>query len=111
MVLPDRPTKENRVKFRRKSAPTEAEGTTEASSARDGAAEAAGDASRSADGTPTGPFDIADVELEDSVPRVDLGSLLIAPSQGREVRAQVDEATQAVQSGRIARSDGALALR
>jgi hypothetical protein len=99
------------VKFRRKSAPTEAEETTEASSARDGAAEAGGDASAAADDNATGPFDIDDVELESSVPRVDLGSLLIAPSQGREVRVQVDEATQAVQSVMIAGSDGALELR
>ncbi len=39
-----------------------------------------------------------------SVERVDLGSLLITPEPGRELRLQVDEATQAVQSVRAGRA-------
>ena len=62
--------------------------------------------------TPTtdGPYDVSEVDVESSG-RVDLGSLLIAPSAGREVRVQVDEATQAVQSVLVAGPDGALELR
>ena len=99
------------MKFRRKSAPLEADETTEDTSPPRPAADGVGEGSGSANDIASGPFDIADVELEDSVPRVDLGSLLIAPSQGREVRVQVDEATQAVQSVMIAGPDGALELR
>lgn len=95
------------MKFRRKSAPPAAEAST--GETPDGPVE-----SDSGDDQPVsaaGPFDIADVDLEDSVPRVDLGSLLITPTQGREVRVQVDESTQAVQSVMIAGPDGALELR
>lgn len=56
-----------------------------------------------------GPFDID--EIDDEVQRVDLGSLLITPEPDREVRIQVDEATQQVASVLIAGPDGALELR
>ena len=58
-----------------------------------------------------GPYDVSDDRLEDESSRVDLGSLLIAPSAGRELRLQVDEASQAVQSVLVAGPDGALELR
>lgn len=57
-----------------------------------------------------GPYDVADVE-GDGVERVDLGSLLITPQPGRELRLQVDEASQSVQSVVLAGEDGALELR
>ncbi|MFL6002789.1 MAG: DUF3710 domain-containing protein, partial [Nocardioides sp.] len=57
-----------------------------------------------------GPFDIEDLP-EDGVQRVDLGSLLIAPEEGRELRLQVDESSQAVQAVLLAGADGALELR
>ena len=98
------------MKFRRKSAPTEADPTT-GDPSEETPAGAVGDDATGTASTATGPFDIVDVDLEDSVARVDLGSLLIAPSPGREVRVQVDEATQAVQSVMIAGPDGALELR
>lgn len=95
------------MKFRRKAAPTAAQET--AGEALEETPETAvGD---DQPGSATGPFDVADVDLEGSVPRVDLGSLLITPTQGREVRVQVDESTQAVQSVMIAGPDGALELR
>ena len=47
----------------------------------------------------------------DDPERVDLGSLLIAPEPGRELRLQVDEASGAVQSVVLAGADGALELR
>jgi hypothetical protein len=57
-----------------------------------------------------GPFDVSEVDLQGST-RVDLGSLLITPTPGREVRVQVDETTQAVQAVLVAGPDGALELR
>lgn len=56
-----------------------------------------------------GPFD--ESEAPEGVERVDLGSLLIAPSPGRELRLQVDQATGAVQSVLVGGSDGAVELR
>jgi len=63
-----------------------------------------------ADEVVIGPYD-ADELPEDDAERVDLGSLLIAPEPGRELRLQVDEASGAVQSVVLAGSDGALELR
>jgi hypothetical protein len=57
----------------------------------------------------SGPYDVS--EVDDEVERVDLGSLLITPEAEREVRLQVDEATQEVQSVLIAGPDGAVELR
>ncbi len=57
-----------------------------------------------------GPFDADDVD-DDGVGRVDLGSLLITPEPGRELRIQVNESTQAVESVLLAGPDGALELR
>lgn len=62
------------------------------------------------DAGPSGPYDVDDIG-EDGVDRVDLGSLLIAPAPDRELRLQVDEASQAVQSVLVAGPDGALELR
>lgn len=58
----------------------------------------------------TGPFD-ADEVPDDGVERVDLGSLLIAPSEGRELRLQVDEASGQVQAVMLTGPDGMLELR
>jgi hypothetical protein len=60
--------------------------------------------------TLTGPYD-ADELPDDGVERVDLGSLLIEPEQGRELRLQVDEASGNVQSVILAGPDGAIELR
>ena len=58
-----------------------------------------------------GPHDVDAIDLEDGVERIDLGGLLIAPSQGLELRLQVDEATQQVQSVLVAGSEGAVELK
>jgi len=85
------------VKFRRKSddagAPAEAEVPAE---------EAA---------SSTGPFDIDDLPENDEQPRVDLGSMLVAPLPGLELRLQVDEDAEEVQAVVLAGPDGALELR
>lgn len=58
----------------------------------------------------SGPYDAEDLP-EDGVERVDLGSLLVAPEEGRELRLQVDEQSGVVQSVVLAGSDGAVELR
>lgn len=59
-----------------------------------------------------GPHDEADVDVErDGVQRVDLGGLLVAPQPGTELRLQVDEETQAVQSVLLAGPEGGVELR
>jgi len=57
-----------------------------------------------------GPFDVDELP-EDGVERVDLGSLLIAAEEDRELRLQVDETTGEVQSVMLAGADGAVELR
>ncbi len=58
----------------------------------------------------SGPYDESQV-AGDGVERVDLGSLLIVPSEGRELRLQVDEASGTVQAVMLAGPDGALELQ
>ena len=85
------------MKFRRKSGQSEAplEGV---------------DSSSEEQAPAQGPFDVDDVS-DDGVQRVDLGSLILTPESGRELRLQVDERTQEVQAVILAGSDGALELR
>jgi hypothetical protein len=83
------------VKFRRKSESDLAEETVEGTEQS---------------GPPVGPFDVDDLPAG-GPERVDLGSLLILPEDGRELRLQVDEATGEVQSVVLAGADGALELR
>jgi len=86
------------VKFRRKSAEEQA------------AAEA--DASGEVVETgPAGPLDADDLPSADATERVDLGSLLVAPTEGLELRLQVDQETEEVQSVMLAGPDGAVELR
>jgi hypothetical protein len=81
------------VKFRRKAEaqPAQAPDTSDAPAAPAG----------------TGPFDESAV-ADDGVERVDLGSLLVRPMPGRELRLQVDEPTGTVQAVMLAGPDGAL---
>jgi len=57
-----------------------------------------------------GPHDVDELP-DDGVERLDLGSLLIEPEPGRELRLQVDESTGEVQSVILAGADGAVELR
>ncbi len=95
------------MRFRRKNDAVDEQETTGASDGLSPSEEAAatGDDARSA----SGPRDVS--EVDDEVERVDLGSLLITPEAEREVRLQVDEATQEVQSVLIAGPDGAVEVR
>lgn len=57
-----------------------------------------------------GPYDASQV-AGDGVERVDLGALLIRPSEGRELRLQVDEQSGEVRAVMLAGPDGALELQ
>ena len=73
-------------------------------------AEAPDTAPEADDPSGVGPYDVEDLP-EDDVERVDLGSLLIHPEPGRELRLQVDESTGEVQAVVLAGEDGAVELR
>lgn len=92
------------MKFRRKSAdpvqePVGTDAETDAETALAGEPTA-----------PSGPYDVDDLP-EDDVARLDLGSLLIEPVPGLELRLQVDESTERVQAVVLAGQDGALEMR
>ncbi len=57
-----------------------------------------------------GPCDADDIP-DDGVDRIDLGALLVAPVEGRDVRVQVDEKSGNVRSVVLAAKDGAVELR
>lgn len=79
----------------------------EAVASIDAAAAAGGDEPA---GPATGPFDVDELP-EDGLARLDLGSLLVAPSEDRELRVQVDEKSGAVRAVLLASEAGALELR
>lgn len=58
-----------------------------------------------------GPWDVDDLAEGDASERIDLGSLLLTNIEGLEIRLQVDEETEAVQSVVLAGTDGAVELR
>lgn len=87
------------MKFRRKSSDTPDEVVTDAA---DPATEP---------GAAAGPHDADAIPGEGAEGRIDLGSLLIVPREGMEVRLQVDEETEAVQAVLLATEEGALELR
>src|SRR5689334_14240959 len=86
---------------RRKSEDSAEDEVTLAEDAPDG--ESTGPAGR-------GPWDSAEAP-DDGRGRVDLGSLRLAPAGGVELRIQVNDATQEVQSVLLAAPDGGLELR
>lgn len=94
------------MKFRRKTRPTEP-AAEEASAA----APEIGEEATETPGRPaSGPFDVEDV-AGDGVDRIDLGSLLIEPEPGRDLRIQLDQGTDQVQTVFLAGADGALEIR
>lgn len=90
------------MRFRRKP------GSADTGSA-DPAGEATDESTGAADVT-GGPFDAEELP-DDGVERVDLGSLLVAPGPGRDLRVQVDERSGSVRSVVLAGQDGAVELR
>ena len=59
-----------------------------------GSADDADDAAHSAGHRASGPFDVSEISSRDGY--VDLGALLVAPSEGLQLRLEVEEATQRV---------------
>jgi hypothetical protein len=59
----------------------------------------------------TGPFDAAEVDLDDDPSRVDLGSLVLKAGPGLELQLQVDEASQLVTAVMLVSETGAVELR
>jgi hypothetical protein len=72
--------------------------------------DATGEPDEELDEQATGPWD-SEAVPDDGLDRVDLGSLLVAPREGAELRLQVDENTGEVQSVMLAGEEGALELR
>ena len=58
-----------------------------------------------------GPWDVDDLAEGDDTERIDLGSLLLTNIEGLEIRLQVDEETESVQSVMFGGTDGAVELR
>jgi hypothetical protein len=58
-----------------------------------------------------GPWDVAEVDLEDGTERIDLGSLLLTPREGLDLQLQVDEASGQVVAVILAGETGAVELR
>ena len=61
-----------------------------------------------------GPFDESQVDLEEYVEKhggIDLGSIVVVPEDGMEVRLEVDEASGEVGAAVLVSEDGALELR
>ena len=86
------------MKFRRKSESAEAAEPSETAEV-DGV-----EAAQSDVGPVAGPYDVDDLAADDAVTRLDLGSLLVEPVEGLELRLQVDEADPAGPGGAARRA-------
>ena len=93
------------MKFRRKS--TE---PVDGTSVEDGLPD---DESTAPEVEVSGPWDVDDAPggLDGDVERIDLGALLLTNVEGLEIRLQVDEETEQVQSVMLAGAEGAVELR
>lgn len=60
---------------------------------------------------PQGPYDVADIDLNDGVERLDLGALLLTAMPGIDVNAQVDEESGAIGELSLAGFDGAVQVQ
>ena len=93
------------MRLRRKGAAAAAEAATDES-----VEETTGEAGTADDAPATGPYDVDELP-DDGVPRLDLGSLLVAPLADRDLRVQVDEKSGEVRAVLLASDAGALELR
>ncbi|KAA1429081.1 DUF3710 domain-containing protein [Nocardioides antri] len=96
------------MRFRRKSDEAGPEDTPD--TAVDDAIGAVEAQAEAGDDAAEGPFDADDLP-EDGVARIDLGALLVAPVEGRDLRVQIDEKSGNVRSVVLAGPDGAVELR
>lgn len=97
------------MKFRRKSDPEQPTAPSDAAETGAAGPDPAAPGAAAAQGGRRGPFDVS--EVDDGVERVDVGSLLVAPSPGRELRLQVNEQTGQVAAVLLAGPDGAMELQ
>jgi hypothetical protein len=58
-----------------------------------------------------GPWDVSELDPDDSVERLDLGALRITPTAGVDVQVQVDEASGTVSQLSLARPDAAVQVQ
>lgn len=98
------------MRFRRKSARPAEDPTPDGGADPGAEAGSAEDPPGDGPATPAGPLDVDDLSAEQLEVRVDLGALLVLPSEGLELRMQVDDASQEVQAVLLAGPDGALEL-
>jgi hypothetical protein len=98
------------VRIRRKAAAETIDETTEQTTDESVDLSDGDGAAGGAERAPSGPFD-ADELPDDQVARVDLGSLLVAPAQGRDLRLHVDQKTGNVRAVMLQGQDGAVELR
>lgn len=115
------------MKFRRKAkeaadtetaGPEETPDADETPSERDTGSDTATDADASDtddddtdEAAGTGPRDVGDTEEDEREDLVNLGSLLVGPIPGFELRLQVEESSQQVQSAQLVSQEGAIDLR
>lgn len=97
------------MKFRRKSA--DVPDPEETSAGADAETDPDLDSAAEADTGPGGPFDVDELPEDDDTDRIDLGSLLVPPAPGLELRLQVDEQTEEVKAVMLADREGAVELR
>jgi len=98
------------VRIRRKAAADTIDETTEQTTGASAGLSSDDGADARVERAPNGPFD-ADELPDDQVARVDLGSLLVAPAQGRDLRLHVDQKTGNVRAVMLQGQDGAVELR
>lgn len=97
------------MRFRRKGPEASVEGRSDVAEGPEASVETEAVAVAEEAPIVAGPYDIDDVD--DELERADLGGLLIPPVDGCDVRIQIDESTQQVQSVLIAGEDGAVEVK
>ncbi|GAA1542639.1 DUF3710 domain-containing protein [Nocardioides humi] len=99
------------MRLRRKTADPAVEDAVDETTEATDPADPAGTADAPTSDDPVaGPFDVDELP-DDGVTRLDLGSILVAPTADRELRVQVDEKSGAVRAVLLASEAGALELR
>ncbi len=101
------------MKFRRNKSEVEpAQASDEVEASASTGAEAEPEVTRETDERGQGPWDSAEVDLDEEDPtRIDLGGLVVKGKPGLELRLQVDEASQQIAAVLLVGPDGAVELR
>lgn len=83
----------------------------DARSEKDGRSGSGADVSEERTNRTRGPFDVSEVVDDDEVARIDLGSLLVAPVEGMQLRLELDEQQEAVVSAHALLGDSGVQLQ